>query len=61
MGPGSRVAEASDAETSPMPGELETQVHYAAGPRGVSTPSSEPRTQGLQGFYRQTVVGNTSC
>ena len=38
-----------------------TQVYYASGHRGVNTPSSEPRTEGLQSFYRQTVVGNTSC
>ena len=38
-----------------------TQVYYAGGPRGVNTPSSEPQTKGLQSFYRQTVVGNTSC
>ena len=50
MGSGSRVAEASDAETSPMPGELETQVHYAAGPRGVNTPSSEPKHMGYRVF-----------
>ena len=38
-----------------------TQVDYASGPREVNTPSSEPRTKGLQSFYRQTVVGNTCC
>ena len=38
-----------------------TQVYYASGPRGVNTPSSEPQTKGLQSFYRQTVVSNTSC
>ena len=31
-------------------GELENQVYYAGGPRGVNTPSSEPRTKGLQRF-----------
>ena len=29
-----------------------TQVYYAGGPRGVNTPSSEPRTKGLQSFNR---------
>ena len=38
-----------------------TQVYYAGGPGGVNTLSSEPRTKGLQSFYRQTIVGNTSC
>ena len=38
-----------------------TRVYYAGGPRGVNTPSSEPQRKGLQSFYRQTVVGNTSC
>ena len=38
-----------------------TQVYYASGLRGVNTPSSEPRTKGLQSFYRPTIVGNTSC
>ena len=42
-------------------GELENQVYYAGGPRGINSPSSEPRTKGLQSFNRQTVVGNTSC
>ena len=42
-------------------GELENSDLSAGGPRGVNTPSSEPRTQGLQSFYRQTVMGNTSC
>ena len=41
--------------------ELENSGLYASRPRGVNTPSSEPRTKGLQSFYRQTVVGNTSC
>ena len=27
-----------------------TQVYYAGGPRGVNTPSSEPRTKSLQSF-----------
>ena len=38
-----------------------TQVYYTGRPRGVNTPSSEPRTKGLQSFYRQTRVGNTGC
>ena len=38
-----------------------TPVYDASGPRGVNTPSSEPRTKGLQSCYRQTTVGNTSC
>ena len=38
-----------------------TQVYYTSGPKGVNTPSSEPRTKGLQSFYRQTIVGDTSC
>ena len=38
-----------------------TQVYYTGRPRGVNTPSSEPWTKGLQSFYRQTIVGNTSC
>ena len=42
-------------------GKLENSGLSAGGPRGVNTPSSEPRTQGLQSFYRQTVMGNTSC
>ena len=37
------------------------QLSYTGGPRGVNTPSSEPRTKGLQSFYRQTIVGDTSC
>ena len=37
------------------------QVYYTSGPRWVTTPSSEPWTKGLYSFYRQTVVGNTSC
>ena len=28
-----------------------TQVYYTGGPREVNTPSSEPRTKGLQSFY----------
>ena len=40
--------------------ELENQVYYAGGPRGVNTPSSETQTKGLQ-FSRQTVVGNSRC
>ena len=28
-----------------------TQVYYPGGPRGVNTPSSEPRTKVLQSFY----------
>ena len=28
--------------------------------RGINTPSSKPQTKGLQSFYRQTGVGNTS-
>ena len=35
-----------------------TQVYYPSGPRGVNYPNSEPRTKGLQSFYRQTIVGN---
>ena len=46
---------------APRSGSQRTQVYYAGRPRGVNTPGSEPRTKGLQGFYRQTVVGNTSC
>ena len=42
-------------------GELENQVYYAGGPRGINSPSSEPRTKGLQSFNRQTIVGNTRC
>ena len=38
-----------------------TQVYYASEPKGVNILSSEPRTNGLQSFYRQTIVGNTSC
>ena len=38
-----------------------TQVYYTSGPRGVNTSSSEPQTKGLQSFYRQTIVSNTSC
>ena len=41
--------------------ELENQAYYPGGPRGVNTPSFEPQTKGLHSFYRQTVVGNTSC
>ena len=52
------------AETStqaPHSESWRTQAYYAGRPRGVNTPSTEPRTKGLQSFYRQTVVGNTSC
>ena len=38
-----------------------TQVYYASRPRGFNIPSSESQTKGLQSFYRQTTVGNTSC
>ena len=31
-----------------------TQVYYTGGPRGVNTPSSEHRINGLQSFYTQT-------
>ena len=36
-----------------------TQVYYSGRPRGVNPPSSEPRTKGLQSFYRQTVVSHS--
>ena len=42
-------------------GELENQVDYVAGPRGVNTPSSEPRSQGLQGFYTWTSMIKWVC
>ena len=37
------------------------QAYCAGGPRGLTAPSSEPRTKGLQSFYRQTIVGNSDC
>ena len=39
--------------------ELENQIYYVSGSRGVNTPSAEPQRD--YSFYRQTVVGNTSC
>ena len=38
-----------------------TQVYYAGQPRGVNTPIQSPQLRGYRVFYRQTVVGNTSC
>ena len=38
-----------------------TQVYYTGGPRGVNTPSSEPRTKGLQSFYTQTGMIKLVC
>ena len=38
-----------------------TQVYYAGGPRGVKTPSSEPRTKGLQSFYTWTGMIKRVC
>ena len=37
------------------------QVYYADGPRGVNTPSSEPRTKGLQCFYTPTGMIKQVC
>lgn len=49
------------AETKNHTGESwPTQVYYASGPKGVNTLISEPRIKGLQSFYRETIVGNTS-
>ena len=38
-----------------------TQVYYASRPRGVNTPSSEPRTKGLQSFYTCTGMIKQVC
>ena len=55
------VAETNTQETKHHTQSRRTQVYYASGPRGVNTPSPEPRTKGLQSSYRQIVLGNTSC
>ena len=38
-----------------------TQVYYTGGHSGVNISSCESQANGLQTFYRQAVVGNTSC
>ena len=61
LGPPEMLQKPVLGKTSTTLRELENQVDYAGRPRGVNSPRSEPRTKGLQSFYRQTVVGNTSC
>ena len=38
-----------------------TQVYYTGGHNGVNISSCESQANGLQTFYRQAIVGNTSC
>ena len=55
------IAEISNRETkhhTQRVGEL--RFITLVGSEELTTPSSEPQTKGLQSFYRQTVVGNTS-
>ena len=61
LGPPEMLQKPVLGKTSTTLRELENQVDYAGRPRGVNSPRSEPRTKGLQSFYRQTIVGNTSC
>ena len=39
----------------------ELRFIYTSGPRGVNTPSSEPRTKGLQSFYLQAGMIKRVC
>ena len=56
------VAETSTQETKHHTRRVgELRLIYTGRPRGVNTPSSEPQTKGLQSFYRQIIVDNTSC
>ena len=61
LGPSEMLQKPVLGKPSTALGELENQAHYPGGPRGINTPSFEPQTKGLHSFYRQTVVGNTSC
>ena len=45
------VAESSNPETKRLTESCRTQVHYTGGPRGVSTPSSEPPKKGLHSCF----------
>ena len=56
------VAETGNQETrAPHKESWRTPVHYAIGPRGVNTPSSEPQAKGLQSFYLQTGMIKWVC
>ena len=53
------VAETSNQETKPhtwRAGELRFIILAA---RGVTTSGPEPQTEGLQSFYRQSIVDNS--
>ena len=55
------IAETRNRETRAHLESWRTQAYYTDRPRDVNPSSSELRTKGLQSFYRQTIVGNTSC